>query len=438
MWIILDFFYLALLLFGIPYLLWRMWQDKRYAEIFRDRLGAVPPRTDPRPCIWIHAVSVGEVKLAAALTKEIDTQLPGHQIAVSSTTVQGLELARKMLADRIVFPSPLDFSCVVRRNLRNLHPCCLVLVELELWPNLLLHAKRLGVPVVVVNCRITERSARGYSLLDAFVPGFLPGLGVRVFCVQNEIYADRLRRLGIPAHCVRVTGNMKYDGLRTSVEETRQAALRSQFGLNAQNLVLVAASTHADEEAQLCEIFPTIARQFPSARLIIVPRHVERADEIAKIVSKAGLRPVRKTELTAHLTLSDADWRTVLIGDTMGELIDIMSLATVVFVGKSISPQNRGGHNMLEPAALAKPVLFGPYVANFQAEAEFLLNHGAALQVRGKIALRDACLELFRSPHLREELGQKAAGLIAQNQGATQKNVAVIKEILTAKKNALS
>jgi 3-deoxy-D-manno-octulosonic-acid transferase len=171
-----------------------------------------------------------------------------------------------------------------------------------------------------------------------------------------------------------------------------------------------------------------LVKEFPAARLVLVPRHVERAEAVAKAVAKAGLRPVRKTELAGKA--ADGDWKTAVIVDTMGELIDVMSLAAVVFVGKSISAENRGGHNVLEPAALGKPVVFGPHVANFQSEADFLLSNKAARQVSGKNGLRDACLELFRSAELREEMGRKAAGLIAQNQGATARNVGVIREIL--------
>jgi 3-deoxy-D-manno-octulosonic-acid transferase len=269
-------------------------------------------------------------------------------------------------------------------------------------------------------------------LLDTFWGGFIPSLGVRMFCAQNEVYAKRLLGLGIAPDCVRVTGSMKYDGLRTAVDASRQRALCEQLGLTGKDLVFVAASTHDDEETQVCEIFPAIVKEFPGARLVIVPRHVERAEAVTKAVAKAGLRPVRKTELSGKP--ADGDWRTVPIVDTMGELIDIMALATVVFVGKSISAENRGGHNMLEPAALGKPAIFGPHVANFQSEADFLLSNGAARQVHGKNGLRDACLEFFRSAELRAEMGRKAAGLIAQNQGATQRNVAVIAEILQNRK----
>ena len=428
MWIIIDLFYITIFVLTLPVLVLKVLRERRYAGVLRDRLRPAPPRTSDKPCIWIHAVSVGEVKLAAGLAKEIERQLPCHEIAVSSTTVQGMEIARKTFAGRTVFNSPLDFSWVVRADYRNLRPCCLVLVELELWPNLLVEAKRLDLPVVVINCRITERSNRGYQLLDTFWGGFIPSLGVRMFCTQNEVYARRLLGLGIPSARVRVTGSMKYDGLRTTGDAARQKALREQLGLAEKSLVLVAASTHDDEEAQLADIFPSIAKEFPAARLVIVPRHVERAEAVVKAVSKAGLRPVRKTQLTEKS--AESDWRTIPIVDTMGELIDVMALATVVFVGKSISVENRGGHNMLEPAALGKPVIFGPHVANFQSEADFLLANGAARQVRGKIGLRDACVEFLRSPDLRNEMGRKAAGLIAQNQGATRRNVEVIRGIL--------
>jgi 3-deoxy-D-manno-octulosonic-acid transferase len=389
-------------------------------------------------------VSVGEVKLAAALTREIERELPGYEIAVSCTTAQGMQMGQKAFNGRIVFPTPLDFSWVVRRDYRNLRPCCLVLVELEMWPNLLLEAKRFGVPAVVINCRVSARSFRGYRLLDAFAAGFIPALGVRAFCAQNDVYAQRLRGLGIPQDRVHVTGSMKYDDLRSTVADSRRQSLAKQFGLSSENLVLIAASTHDDEEDQLVEIFPGIAREFPAARLILVPRHVERAEAVANVVSKAGLRPVRKSqmapdfgELSRAEATTETDPATVIVVDTMGELIDIMSLATVVFVGRSISPRDRGGHNVLEPAALGKPVVFGPFIANFQSEVDLLLTSGAARQVRGKNDLRSVCLELFRSPRLREELGRKAASLIAQNQGATKRNVAILKDILQSQSHFL-
>jgi 3-deoxy-D-manno-octulosonic-acid transferase len=340
-----------------------------------------------------------------------------------------MEVARKTFAGRTVFNSPLDFGWVVRRDCRHLRPSCLVLVELELWPNLLLAAKRAGIPVVVINCRITERSFRGYRLLHTFVPGFIPSLGVGAFCPQNEVYAERLRGLGIPPERVRVTGSMKYDGLRAKVDPSRREALRRQFGFREDDLVLVGASTHDDEEAQMAGVFPAIVKEFPAARLVLVPRHVERAEAACKAASQAGLRPVRKTQLSEREAPAK-DWRTVVVVDTMGELIDVMSLAAVVFVGKSISAENRGGHNVLEPAALGRPVVFGPFMANFQSEAEFLLANGAARQVRGKNGLRDVCLDLLRSPAMREEMGRKGAALVAQNQGATRRNVEVIRGMM--------
>lgn len=427
MWILIDLFYAAVFFAALPVLLVKMWQRKGYARVLQNRLRCAPPRPGDRPCLWIHAVSVGEVKLAAGLIKEIRRQLPGHEVAVSSTTVQGMEIARKTFDGSTVFHSPLDFSWVVSGDFRNLRPSCLVLVELELWPNLLIQARRFGVPVVVVNCRITERSCRGYRLLDAVFSGFIPSLGVRMFCAQNETYARRLTALGVPGDRVCVTGSMKYDDLRTAADPARQRALRDLFGLKPEDLVLVAASTHDDEEEQIAGIFPAIAREFPGARLIIAPRHVERAPAVLKAVSGAGLRAVRKTELREPLS---GVWKTAVILDTMGELVDVMSLASVVFVGKSLSAENRGGHNVLEPAALGKPVVFGPHMANFESEAQFLLANEAARRVRGRNGLRDVCVELFRSPALCREMGEKAAGLIARNQGATRSNVAVLREIL--------
>lgn len=430
MGLLIDAAYLGLIALLSPVLLYRMATQEKYRKGFTQRFGNVPRREGDRRCLWIHAVSVGEAKLAGLLVRELRREFPDWDIVVSTTTSTGQAMAAKELPDTPVFYYPLDFSWATRSALRRIRPDAIVLIELELWPNLLRNARKAGIPVIVVNGRITERGAGRYRWLARVAPWLFRGDCIRMFCVQNEVYAERLRGLGAPADRVRVTGMMKHDAINVEVAQGRGGRMKKLLGLGERALVIVGASVYTDEIATLAALYREVRGEMPEVRLILVPRHMEHLGEMLRAVEKQGLRALRRSTLSEEQPADLADGEAVVVVDTMGELVDICSLASCVFVGKSLFESAAGGHNMLEPAALGKAVLFGSYTANFEEEARLLLEGGGALRVRDAEELKRGIVELLRSESRRNELGARARQVVLDNRGATMRNVALLKRVL--------
>ncbi|MEW6357225.1 MAG: glycosyltransferase N-terminal domain-containing protein [Planctomycetota bacterium] len=431
MGILIDIAYLGLITALSPVLLYRMATREKYRAGFSQRFGNVPCRVGGRKCIWVHAVSVGEAKIAGLLVKNLEKEFPDWDIVVSTTTNTGQEIARKELPGRIIFYYPLDFSWTTRRALRRIRPSCLILIELELWPNLLRHAAKAGIPVIVMNGRITEKGAARCRWVRRIAPWVFSGESVRLFCVQNETYAGRLRDVGAPMDCIRTTGMMKYDAMNVEVGPQAQRRVRKMLGLGGEALVIVGASVYTDEIVSLAGIYREARRKFPNARLVLAPRHMEQLNEMRGGIERQGLKVVRRStaseEQPADLQGGDA----VVLVDTMGELVDICSVASCVFVGKSLFDSAAGGHNMLEPAGLGKAVLFGPHTSNFDEEARLLLEGGGAIRVADAEQLQNEVLGLLASAEKRNQLGANARQVVLQNMGATKRNIECFKEIVS-------
>jgi 3-deoxy-D-manno-octulosonic-acid transferase len=406
-----------------PVLLWRLAFDRRYRGGLLERIGFAPRSVGRTPVVWIHAVSVGELKAARQMIEALACRVQEFEVVVSSTTPTGRALARQLYPQVRTFYYPFDFGPFAWLALRRVAPAVVILVELECWPSFLYCASQRRIPVAVVNGRISESSFQGYRRIRRLVPPF-----VRVdrFCVQDETYRRRLLELGVATERVFVTGNMKYDAVRVGTMPGAAPALRRWLSCDGQ-LVLVCGSTHADEERRVLELALRVARLRQVAlRVVLAPRHPERAPAVREAISACGARAVAWSVVQADLPRLAAD--DVVMVDTIGHLESFYAAGDVAFVGGSLVP--RGGQNMLEPAALGKPVVFGPYTANFRNDVELLLSASAAIQVAGDGELAEVLARLLSDPEERSRLGTQAVALITRNQGATGRTLDLLDPLL--------
>ena len=406
-----------------PFYLWKGRGTGRYLANLGDRMGGAAGRLPAAsgPAIWIHAVSVGEAMAARALVAPLKARLPGHRVFLSTTTLTGQAIAREVEGADGVFYAPFDFRRSVRRTLDRLRPALLVLVETEIWPNLIHEARLRGARVAMVNGRISPRSFPRYRRVRALLAPVLAEFDL--FLMQGEAHRARLVAMGAPAQRVQVSGNLKYDSL---ARPDPPPALRRALGQDgAAPPLLVAGSTMDGEEQAVLSAFAAVRRRHPAARLILAPRRPERFAEAAQAAAAAGLRVARRTALPAD------GWREgdVLVLDTVGELAQVYALADVVFVGGSLVP--RGGHNVLEPAVAAKPIVVGPHMENFQEIAAALLAEGGMVQVRDAAGLTEALSSLFDDAARRGELGRRAREVVERNRGALERTVEALAALVS-------
>jgi 3-deoxy-D-manno-octulosonic-acid transferase len=428
------FFYnlalLAALLAGAPWWLWRMATAHKYREGLGERLGFVraglrrQAASGGKPVIWLHAVSVGEVLAVGRLVSELDRALPEFQLLISTTTRTGQALARERFGRDRVFYCPLDLPWAVRAYLNALRPRLLVLAETEFWPNLLHGCFRRGIPVSVVNARISDRSWPRYRRLRHLWRSSLRGLADVL--AQTGTDAERLRALGCPADRVSVAGNLKFDVRATEeAEATRQLKARAQ-GLR----LVVAGSTLEGEETALLAAWPKVLQADPRLAMVLAPRHPERFAEVAGLLEKSGVPWVRRSAWRAErATPQPIPAGHIVLLDTIGELASVYSLAAVAFVGGSLIPA--GGHNPLEPAQFGVPIVMGPHYVNFRAIVDDLVAHNA-LRIAAMEELATALEDLLGDRHAAQAMGERARGVFASQAGATARCVSVLRELLGA------
>ncbi|HEU4333209.1 MAG TPA: 3-deoxy-D-manno-octulosonic acid transferase [Candidatus Eisenbacteria bacterium] len=410
-----------------PWLIYKASTDPVFRNGFGERLGGLPPRAGERPCLWIHCASVGEVTLAKPLVEELRTRRPDLDFQFTTTTPAGRELARKTWPQDRVHHFPLDLTFCVRRALRAARPDAVVLVELEVWPNFIRIAEKRTIPVGIVNGRISHRSHRRYRRFIAYFRSIFRR--VSKAGMQTREYADRARELGIPGSRVHITGNLKFDArfdfdpLATSLE------VRDAFGLQPEHPLLVAGSTHDPEEKILVETYRRILQTYPKLRLMIAPRHVERTPEVRKIVEDAGFAVALRSELKEPPP-NDR----VLILDTVGELAQIYSAADAVFIGGTFC--ERGGQNMLEPAALGKPIVSGPSLDNFREIADSLVAAGAMKVVDNPIDLGMAVGSLVKEPAMAAKAGLKGKDVVESGRGSLKATADLVCGLLPDRKDA--
>jgi 3-deoxy-D-manno-octulosonic-acid transferase len=435
---VLLFYNLALivaLLIGSPWWLWKMATTRKYREGLWERLGATRPLPERggRPLIWVHAVSVGEVLAVTRLVQALDAALPGYFVAVSTTTRTGQALARERFGSERVFYSPLDLPWVVRNYLTERKPRLLILAETEFWPNLLSGCFRRGVPVAIVNARISDRSLPRYRRLRRLWRPILSQLSA--ILAQSEIDAERLIAIGCLPERVSVAGNLKFD-VRAAEESTATRLLkRNGAGLR----FIVAGSTLDGEEALLLEAWPRLLAADPDLALILAPRHPERFGAVADALERSSFKWIRRSRWPTdpgdeprpleprELEPGQIEPGEIVLLDTIGELASIYSLAAVAFVGGSLVPA--GGHNPLEPAQFGVPIVMGSHYVNFRAIVEELRSHQAIRTVR-KEELSTALIELLRDPPAAAGMGARAKQVFARQAGATERCVQALNELL--------
>jgi len=412
----------------LPYYAVQMARHEKYRAGLKQRLGFYPPsvrqgRAGVRR-IWFHAVSVGEVLAVMPLVERVRAELPELQIVLSTVTLTGQRVAREKIGDAgVVIYFPLDMSFAVRRALRIVSPGLIVIVETEIWPNFICAAAERRIPIAIINGRISDRSFPGYRCGRFFLKRLLSR--VSVFSMQTDLDAQRIQAMGATPEKIVTTGNMKFDCSTDPGDEQARLAVISSLGLNPHQDIIVAGSTHRGEEEIGLDAYRALRGRGAEPVLIIVPRHPERAAEVKALVEARGEQCVLRSGMAGGKALPP---RAVLIVDTIGELVDIYRAATVVFVGKSLV--GGGGQNIIEPASMGKPVLFGPSMHNFREAAETLLKNKGAIQVSNGRELREALAFLLRDRATREGMGRRAAECMALSRGATRRNLEIIKELL--------
>ncbi len=416
---VFNFAYLIAIAALSPSLLFAAIRKGKYREGFAQKLlGRVPPRQGSGPCLWLHAVSVGEVNVLQPLLAELKSQQPELECVISTTTKTGYELARKKYADHCVFYCPLDFSWAVGEAMKRIRPDVLVLTELELWPNLIETARRHQAKVAVVNGRLSAKSARGYGLIQPLVRRMLRQ--IEVIGVQTPEYARRFADLGAQGSQVSVTGSLKFDGAETDRNNARTRQLRQLAGITPEDTVLLGGSTSDPEEQVVLQAFATLRERYPALRLILVPRHPERFEEIAKWIERTGIPWQRRSAIA---TACDSPWRVLLV-DVIGELGAWWGTADIGYVGGSMG--KREGQNMIEPAAYGAAVCFGPRTRNFRDVVALLLESNAARVVRDEHELAEFVETCMQQPKQAFEMGQHAQALVRQQLGAAERTVAII------------
>lgn len=403
----------------VPWVLLRLaWLGMRnpgYWRRWRERFGRVPVAYAGRRPVWIHAVSVGEVQVARALVERLRELRPGLDLLVTTTTPTGADLLAQTLGSSVRhLYFPYDLPHVIRRYLERIQPALVMLIETEIWPNLIAACGDRDIPVLLINGRLSARSYAGYRLGGELVRSAVAGL--RGIAAQTAEDARRLVKLGAASAGVTVTGSIKFDARIPASLREQAEPLRRSLGVNRP--VLIAASTHGGEEEQLLSAFARIRSTRPDALLLLVPRHPERGDAVAALVRARGLRCCRRSEGAINV---GAD---VFLGDTLGELALFYAAADVAFVGGSLVPV--GGHNLLEPAALGIPVLTGPHVFNFGEIVTLLERGGAVTLVRNAEELADRVSALFGDATRRIQAGEAGRAVVRANRGATQRVLEVV------------
>ncbi|MHC4352933.1 MAG: 3-deoxy-D-manno-octulosonic acid transferase [Planctomycetota bacterium] len=424
---VLDLLYLLAAAAYSPMVIYRTVRHNRYRAGWAERFGKISRRNPGSKCIWLHAVSVGEVNAAKTIIKELEKKFSAFEIVVSTTTDTGFARASSLLGENHhVFYFPFDFSWVMRRAFGNIRPSICLLMELEVWPNFVGAARRANVPVVVVNGRISDNSFAGYKRIRWFAKTVFNK--ITLILAQTDEYAQHFIEIGAVAESVVVTGSLKYDTAQIADNVDGSEALAAQLDIGTERLWVVGA-TGPGEEKMILDVYSLLVKQdqFADLRLVIVPRKPERFDEVAGMIEDAGFDFIR------YSSVKNADGKSVgkvpvILGDTMGDLRKFYSLATVIFVGRSLVPM--GGSDMMEAAALGKCTVFGPHAFNFRQTVDALLADDGAVLVRDEQELLRTIQKCLAEPDYAQAIARRGREVIRKNQGATEKSVDQIERLL--------
>ena len=429
-WFLYNILFSVGFLLMLPHFFKRMKRRGGYWRDFGQRLSWYDPSLKARlkegGRIWVHAVSVGELFVAFRFMDEVRARRPGAKFVLTTTTSTGHALAEnRLMRPDILLYFPVDFPVIMKRVLRLIAPKALVLIECELWPNLIRLAKRQGVPVMLINGRISDHSYRGYRKLRAFTRRLLPM--VDLLCVQSEADRRRLLELGARPEPMHLLSSAKYDMVPPGADgrEKAQAVLKA-IGVLDDQVILLGGSTWPGEEAVLLDIYTELRKAPPDLMLVLVPRHFERSPEVVREMEKRGLKFVRRTEIGEGMP--PAGKPDVLLIDTTGELMNFYACATVIFVGKSLF--EHGGQNVIEPAIYGKAIVVGPNMENFSVVMEDFLSENALVQVPDAAGLKKAIEELVANPTQRIAMGERAGRVVQAKAGAVAKTVDLAQEYL--------
>jgi 3-deoxy-D-manno-octulosonic-acid transferase len=421
---LLDFVYLVVFVVLSPWLLYRLCTEGRRDFAHRFGFGLRDPL---RSCIWLHGSSAGEVSVLRPLVATLERDHPGTPLVISAFTATGLATARKLYSRHRVVPAPADLSFVVARYLDCFKPRLLVIAESEFWPNLIGLAHARGVPVALVNGKMSDKSFRMHAR-TRLVPRVLAKLSV--LAVQTAEHAERLRALGVERERLHVTGNMKYDLAQPGAGGKAGSALRAALAYGDDDVVVIGGSLHDREDEALLDAYAAARAQRAEAALIIVPRYPADAEAVEQRARARGFAVTRKTAIDAGVAAPPGR-SGVLVVDTVGELGRLYSAADLAFVGGSLFFRgvNKGGHNLMEPAILGVPVLFGPYNFSFKETVDDLLAADAGKLVHDAGELRDAVVALVGDGDARRALGQRAQRVVEAGRGATARNYALLAQL---------
>jgi 3-deoxy-D-manno-octulosonic-acid transferase len=404
---------------------------RKVLSAFSQRMGMVARRDSEAPAVMIHAVSVGEINATRSLVHDLRIRRRDLHIIISTTTKTGYERAQQLYGSApsvSLIRFPLDFTAAVRRVLDAMRPGMVVLMELEVWPNFMRECDRRHIPVVLANGRLTTSSFRRYKLVKPIAAAMFSRLSQ--VCAQDQTYADRFQQLGVPAERIRVTGTMKFDTAQVGDTVEGDRALAWAMGLHTGEPVWVCGSTGPGEEDLVLREYRKLLASFRRLRLVIVPRKPERFDEVAALIEQYRFRVVRRSR--NEPPPMDAPVPPVVLGDTMGELRRFYSIADVVFVGRTLvdlGPRQHGS-DMIEPAALAKPIIVGPYTANFDYAMRALKAADAVHEVLDDESLAEAVRVLISTPAEARAMGVRAQQVVLAEQGATRRHVELILKAL--------
>ena len=424
---ILNLLYLIALVLISPIAIYRMIRQNRYRQGWGNRIGNIKRRFPEKRCIWIHAVSVGEVNATRTIVKQLIEKLPNCEIVISTTTDTGFARANALYgSEHLVFFFPMDFTFTMTRAFKNIHPNCCLLMELEVWPNFVRIANEFGAAVVVVNGRISDRSFARYSRIKPVAHMMFSRISL--ILSQCQQYTDRFIALGVSSEKVITTGSLKYDTAETNPNIDEAKELKEKLKLTDGPLI-VAGGTGNDEEKIILDVFCKLKKLHKDLRLVIVPRKPERFDEVAKLIEATGFGIIRFSKVkNNNIKLNDGD-KSIILGDTMGDLRKFYTIADINFVGRTLVPM--GGSDMMEAAALGKCTIFGPHAFNFRQTVDDLLQGSGAIMVQDRQQLYESLQKCISDRDYRESIARKGRDIIVKNQGATHKTVEKIVTLIS-------
>jgi 3-deoxy-D-manno-octulosonic-acid transferase len=430
MFILYNLLQLAFVIIFLPFILLKIAFTPKYRQRALSRLGLHLPSMDagddPGPRIWIHALSVGEAMSSAALVREMRRRFPDWVIIYSTSTATGAGIARQKLGDTVdhLITYPLDLFWSVRKVVKSVRPDLFVLIETDLWPNMLGALSRRGTPIILLNGRISESSFSYYKRFNLF---FCPIFSlIDKFAMQSRADEERMLQLGIIPQKIHSIGNLKFDQEGVQIGEKEIKDLRRTLHIPPESKIFIAGSTHAGEEEIILSAYGNLIFTYPDLFLLLAPRNPGRADEVKRLVQSAGFDTYKRTELPA---LPESNKVQVVVLDTLGELSKLYALATVAFVGGSLVPER--GHNVLEVAAHARPALFGPHIEDFKEAATALIKRGGGYMIKNGDELVAALRLILADSSQAQKAGGMAFQVIEENRGAVSRAVDLISKTIT-------